>query len=314
MPNPQGFYYVYIPCEDGNEIEERFFEGTCELQDDTFQTKLKQHFAIGNDKIDRKMLKEQMEGHAQSVGQSIGNIDDDVLEGLMHSTAVEMFPVLLPLKDTNYRGITAYLDNKGISKNLKRNDRVTSLIKSAGYPDQVFHGDVFIGSMFDDQDAWYRIDFKKSELNMEANWIKMVQRQKKNTNAGESMSQLQQMMAGQQQGVDGKVQDMQKMQQLMGGTTINESVAQEGECENYKWRDVDNEEIEITFKTECNKKDVKVIFKTEKVIVSLRGETAFDEKLFSKITPDECSWSVSDKKLCVTLMKCEEKTWSSLVA
>ena len=44
MEKNPGFHYVYIPC-DGSKIEERFFEGECQLESDGFQEEIKSHFA-----------------------------------------------------------------------------------------------------------------------------------------------------------------------------------------------------------------------------------------------------------------------------
>ena len=299
MEKNPGFHYVYIPC-DGSQIEERFFKGECQLESDGFQEEIKSHFAAGNAIVDQKMLKQQMTEHAQKMGQSIENMDDSVLQGLMNSTSIELFPALLPLADTKFRGITVYIDNKGVSKNLQRNDRLTGIIQSAGYRDQIFYGDAFISSMFDDQDAWYRIDFRKSEFTSDAEWIKMALRQTSNKQGPQQFSNLLKPGAG---------ASSPAMQNLsIDGQGSNQDI----ETDTYIWRDVDKEEIEINFKAACTKQEVKVNFKIDHLTVALKGEKVFDEKLLFKVIPDECSWSVTDKKLCVTLMKSEERTWSSL--
>jgi hypothetical protein len=63
------------------------------------------------------------------------------------------------------------VDDKGVSRNLPLNERVTSLIQTAGYDGQRFMGDAFFGKVFDDQDAWDRIDFGLNEFSSDAAWL-----------------------------------------------------------------------------------------------------------------------------------------------
>ena len=47
---------------------------------------------------------------------------------------------------------------KGMSKKLPLNERAASLAQAAGYNETKFYGDAFIAKIFDDQDAWERIE------------------------------------------------------------------------------------------------------------------------------------------------------------
>ena len=192
MATNRGFYYVYIPS-DGSEIEERFFHGdSFQLAD--FEREIKRYFT-------RKMVKQQMTkpGTDQLIVPGgllnpSGLTDlDSIADGLMNSVewnftrdsfpdTIEFFPVLLPTNKTRFMGITVYIDNKERqkhTKNLKRNNRLTELVQSAGYPDQIFHDDAFISSTFDDQHARMinYIDFRKKHFTKDAEWIKLARRQ-----------------------------------------------------------------------------------------------------------------------------------------
>lgn len=288
------FQYVYVPCEAHKAIEEQTHEGVCELGNDSFNEKLKKYFAAGNQAVDRDLLKKQVEAHAK---QSIDKAGNDVMDKLMALTTVDIFPVLMPTKDTQFNGISVYVDDKGIAKKLPLNERLTSLIQYAGYKDQIFHGDAFVARIFDDDDAWHRMDFKMSELNGDATWVKqsIEMRVKASQNRGQ-------------------VQDLQKM---MGDVTNKKHIEAKpatGDSENYSWRDVDGEEIEVSFKcSDVTKKDVKVVFTNKRLKVTIKGEDVFDNELFSAIEPSDCTWSVMDKALQVTLMKKSEKQWKTLV-
>ena len=189
MATNRGFYYVYIPSDEG-EIEERFFHGdSFQLRD--FEREIKKYFT-------RKMLKQQMTepGSIQliapgGINNPLGLTDlDSIADELMNDVfwnctrdsfpdTIELFPVLLPTNKTRFMGITVYIDNKERqkhTKNLKRNNRLTELVQSAGYPDQIFYDDAFISSTFDDQHSRKinYIDFRKKHFTKDAKWIKLA--------------------------------------------------------------------------------------------------------------------------------------------
>lgn len=72
--------------------------------------------------------------------------------------------------------------------------------------------------------------------------------------------------------------------------------------------------MEITFTSNnTTKADVKVSFHPKKLDVKIKTEN-FTLQLYSFVTPDECTWQLSDGKLVVTLEKREEgQTWPALV-
>lgn len=49
------------------------------------------------------------------------------------------------------------------------------------------------------------------------------------------------------------------------------------------------------------KKDLKINFGQDKVAVAVKGEKKLDLQLFDKIRPDECNWTISKGKVCVSL-------------
>lgn len=89
-----------------------------------------------------------------------------------------------------------------------------------------------------------------------------------------------------------------------------------GDTQNYSWRDESSEEVEIKFKNlgTFTKKDVNITFKASSLKVSIKGTVVFDDMLYKAIAKEECSWSIIDSTLIITLMKREEASWSALVA
>merc|ERR1739841_211565 len=90
--------------------------------------------------------------------------------------------------------------------------------------------------------------------------------------------------------------------------------APKGETDTYQWTQ-SAEEVEVTFKQEgvgkSDKAHVKVTFGRQKLKVMLKGETLIDGGLGGVVDPDECTWTLSDGTVQVTLMKASEDTWNS---
>lgn len=126
----KGFSYVFVPCDTTCAMEERWFPHQVSLESDEFVELLKTHFgAFKSDSPDVEMLKAQIKSKNAN---ALNNVSDEMMQRLAQMTTIDIFPVLLPLKDTNYKGVSIYVDDKGVSKNLPLNQRVTGLAVAAG--------------------------------------------------------------------------------------------------------------------------------------------------------------------------------------
>merc|ERR1712060_81668 len=89
-----------------------------------------------------------------------------------------------------------------------------------------------------------------------------------------------------------------------------------GETDAYKWRQT-ADEVEITFKRQgLQKSDVKLVkvtFSRLRLKVEHKGEALIDEALSGATHADECTWTLSDGELQVTLAKEKEETWPELI-
>lgn len=78
----------------------------------------------------------------------------------------------------------------------------------------------------------------------------------------------------------------------------------------------DMEDLEIIFKRGFLKKgerrECSIKFGKQKVKIVVKGETLIDTELFAPIRPEDCTWTLSDGELTVTLAKVEPKEWTSL--
>merc|ERR1719420_2854325 len=108
---------------------------------------------------------------------------------MMQTTSVEIFPVQLPTRDTDYEGVSVYVDDKGVAKELQENSRVSGIVQACGYPGQTFRGDCFIGRVFDDnEDEWRRIDFTMKDCSTDAAWVETTKKQRSNRSASDMTS------------------------------------------------------------------------------------------------------------------------------
>lgn len=294
------FSYVYVPADVSQPIEERTHTGPSELGQCTFIECLKGHFAK-NATVDTAKFKETMAASHAEAAKHLEKADEDTIQKLAQMTTVDIFTALLGKADNQFEQVSIYVDDKGVSKNLPINMRVTSLMNTAGYLQNQFLGDAFIARVRDDQnDIWQREDFKVEEMRSDAAWIAKVQHQQKNK---PSQSQ---------------VDDFKKLAGMNVAT--QQQVAQKperpsGSTESFSWRDVDDEEFEIKFtKMVGSKKDVKVKFARNSLQVELLGEIVLSGKLFAPVEVDECTWTLSSSgNLEITLMKSDGSTWTELL-
>jgi len=300
------FKYIYVPCESHKPIEEKTFSGVSELGKDQFIDSVKEHFANVSfaSAIDRDLLKEQIMQHNPKAKD---NLSSEVMSSIMNVTTVDIFPCLLPKRENGFRGVSVYIDDKGVSKKLPLNERATGLVRAAGFPEQAFHGDAFVSRVLDDElgDRWERQDFTQSDCSSDASWTKDAQAQRANSATRAEVDNFRSMMSG---GAES------------GPTTTlpNDAPSSvEGGTADYTWRDIDSEEIEVTFTKKAGtfaKKDVTVAFQPRHLHVAIAGKSLFDGELSDSVDVQNCTWSMVDGALQVSLMKKNEGPWRKLVA
>jgi len=301
-----GFKYLFIPASPNDEIKEFEYECNIEtLESDTFRTFVEKYFSGVSQNLDRDVLMKQLH---ERTGVDVmektkkGEMAPEVLEKLMTATSVEIFPVLLPTKQTNFEGISVYCDDKGVAKGLEENVRVSGLVQASGYPGQTFRGDVFIGRIIDDnEEEWRRTDFTMSDCSSEAPWVSTTKMQRANRSSSDMSSMAAKMGANNPAHIN--------------PDTIKDNKP-EGETAAYSWKQTDDE-VEVTFKQEGlqkgDKKLVKVVFSRQRLKVEVKGELLIDSALALPTNTDENTWTLSDGVLQVTLSKAEEETWPELL-
>jgi|Transcript_87894 HSP20 family molecular chaperone IbpA len=301
-----GFKYLFVPADTHEPLQELEYGSDIKtLEEDTFRAHVEKYYAQLGQSADKSVLLKQLSDRTgvnleEKTGK--GEMPQEALDRLLGSTSVEIFPVQLPTKDCEFQGVSVYCDDKGVAKDLPENSRVSGIVQACGYPGQTFRGDCFIGRVFDDnEDEWRRIDFTMKDCSSDAEWVAATKKQRSNRSSS----------------------DMSSMASKIGANSpmhINPSMlpdsTPQGETEQYKWRQTDDE-VEITFKKtgiqKSDKKEVKVAFSRAKIKVEVKGETLLQGDLQSLCTPDDCTWTLGDGELQVTLAKAEGGTWKSLL-
>ncbi|CAE7231290.1 Tnni3k [Symbiodinium natans] len=271
------------------------------LESDTFRTFVEKFFAAAAATADRDVLLQQLKDRTGVDIQEKtdkGEMPNDMVDKLLSASSVEIFPVQLPTKDTGFHAVSVYLDDKGVAKSLEENIRVSGLVQACGYPGQTFRGDCFVGRVFDDtEDEWRRMDFTLKDCSTDADWIQQTKMQRANRKQGDLQSLANSM------GVNNPAQ-------------INPSTlaadAPQGETADYSWKQSEDE-VEVTFKKDGlqkgDKKFVKVAFGRKRLKVSVKDQVIIDSALAGNTTADECTWTLSDGILQVTLAKADGDTW-----
>eukprot|EP00924_Labyrinthula_sp_SR-Ha-C_P006143 maker-scaffold_54-snap-gene-1.20-mRNA-1 protein AED:0.24 eAED:0.24 QI:126/0.66/0.5/1/0.66/0.5/4/0/318 len=174
-------------------------------------------------------------------------------------------------------------DEVGAFKKLEKNIRASKLAQVCGFENISFFGDVFVGRYVLKGDRMLNVDFLSEELEGERMMSWAIKARDEN------------------------------MRTIGTGGEATEEIIHEKEGEGYSWRQ-DGEEVEVTFSKESfDKKQVQVKFKRREVNVVIGKEIFAFNPLFSEINVDECSWSIVDGKLVLTLIKVnEDLTWTTL--
>lgn len=307
-PTPASFKYMFIPME--GDMAELDWSEKVTLEEDSFNKHVKNWFAqLNSGEVDQEMLRQQIKAHAAQSKQQMPDLDDQMMGRLLSHQSCDIFPIQVPMKDSGFESVSLYCDDKGIAKGLEANARATGLVRACGYNDQTIRGDCFISRIFDDEDAWLRIDFGLADMNSSAPWVETTKRMKakgSGSGGGSSLSAL--------------------TSQMNNPAVVAPGVGQNVELDNaeksaesglYRWKQ-ESDEVEVTGPVPAGtvRKDLKVDTQALSVRVYVKGELLFGGKTFGPIDADDSTWTLgSDDKgphIQLTLSKAREMKWDSV--
>lgn len=300
-----GFKYVLIPASANDSMQQlEYSTAVDDLSKDSFREFVEKYFSGLGQSVDRSLLLKQLQertGMDLEEKRATGEVPAEALDRLLASTSVEIFPVMMPTRETAFEGVSVYCDDKGVAKGLEENERASGLVRACGYPGQTFRGDCFVGRVFDDtEDVWRRVDFLLRDCSTDAAWVAATRGQRQGRSSGDLAALAGQLGA--------------RSPARIGPEALE--AAPTGETEAYRWRQTD-EEVEVTFKKEGlqrgDKKLVRVAFARQRVTVDVKGEVLLDAELCGRTHPDESTWTLSDGVLQLSLAKADAESWPRLL-
>ena len=312
------FKYVYVPADASYEMEELTMEIPEGKEMECLLDTLKEHFrsssgTVGSSAEQKAIFKKQLEEQSGKV------IDDSMMDIASRMQMVQPVALLPGGKATDWEHINLYVDDRGISKGLQRNDRACGLANECGAPTDIV-GDAFIARILDDDDRFERHDFTLAEVSSGAPWVKRAFELniKKKQNVGDVQEQLRAM------GAVNSAADSLNLQDALPEPTDPALLGAVDHDMNhmYAWSQ-EGEDVVVTVQVpaETSKADVRCDIKRQSMNLEVAtlpegSRIVVDgalELCFEVIT-DECSWSIlknkdGTKRIEVTLTKGKEMRW-----
>ncbi|KAF4672969.1 hypothetical protein FOL47_011158 [Perkinsus chesapeaki] len=292
---------VLIPADNNEPIQE-LKSPQVELENDTFVKQLKVYFTSKSDEksLDKEQFLAQLSAHAkQDVTKSV---NPDMLNKLMSMTTVDILTLALPVPKTQYIGVSMYVDDKGVAKNLPVNTRAQGLTSACGLVGNQIRGDAFVGRMFDDgKDEWFRMDFKESDMNSGLEWIAAAKSINMRQGGGTTLSALTSQYG------------MGSNSEVAAPTSVANMPNREAPVhrEGYSYRQTRDEvEVDIPLTDGVSKKDIKVTIKSKFISVHINGmPVTIEGPLWGHVDTDGSGWMIDDGTLIITMEKDMENQW-----
>tara|TARA_B100001142_G_scaffold153848_1_gene154286 strand:+ start:4080 stop:5075 length:996 start_codon:yes stop_codon:yes gene_type:complete len=317
MSPRKSFKYVYIPCDPACAMEELTMEIPEGREMECLLDTLKEHFrnasgTLGTSAEQKALFRKQLEE------QSGKKIDDDMMDIASRMQMVQPVALLPGGKATNWEHVNLYVDDRGISKGLRRNDRACGLALECGAPTDIV-GDAFLARILDDDDRFERHDFTLDEMSSSAPWVKRAYTLQiaKKQNSGDVQEQIRAM---------GGMKDAANVMNLQDN--LPEPGPPPGSIDDtgsqlYKWsQEGEDVVVVVPVRETTTKADVKCVVRKDRIRLEVTDAPDEGERLIvddanelcSDVTPDECSWSIvkdrdGSKRLELTLTKGKAMRW-----
>ncbi len=317
MSPRKSFKYVYIPCDPACAMEELTMEIPEGREMECLLDTLKEHFrnasgTLGTSAEQKALFRKQLEE------QSGKKIDDDMMDIASRMQMVQPVALLPGGKATNWEHVNLYVDDRGISKGLRRNDRACGLALECGAPTDIV-GDAFLARILDDDDRFERHDFTLDEMSSSAPWVKRAYTLQiaKKQNSGDVQEQIRAMG-----GMKDAANAMNLQDNLPEPGPPPGSIDDTG-SQLYKWsQEGEDVVVVVPVRETTTKADVKCVVRKDRIRLEVTDAPDEGERLIvddanelcSDVTPDECSWSIvkdrdGSKRLELTLTKGKAMRW-----
>ncbi|KAG2433668.1 hypothetical protein HXX76_008039 [Chlamydomonas incerta] len=196
-PQAKRVKYVYIPADVHEPIQEREIDVPEGREVECLLDCLKDHFkAAGGNKTAAQREAQKQQLIARVGAESAAKLSDQMMAVALDMQMVETVPLLVNNRDNGYVGVNMYCDDQAQVKELPLNMRASNIADCCGKPMQV-NGDVFLARLFDNDDAFVRLDLGLPEVTSSAAWVaaaaaQAARRMQQGDRAADFMAQLQQ--------------------------------------------------------------------------------------------------------------------------
>lgn len=275
--------YIYIPANSVKEIQELTFRPDSKALD-TLLDHVKPAFVNHSQQVDLTLLPQPTLFGTQDATPQVSN---ETLQKVAQEAHVEVFSLVQPTMSNNQTALNIYLDEVGMLKRLPTNQRASQFAARAGYnPPPTFYGDVFVGRVRRRTPLSLTLEEIKSP-----GWLAHAVRD--NLDHQKQQNERLGRQGELQPSVDG----------------VEQAKTEDG----YAWTQTE-EELEVSVDLPpkvLSSKQVKVIFRSQKLEVALTGNMVVTVVLFERVDPDGCTWTLDqdERKLVISMEKVEPALW-----
>ncbi|KAJ0396369.1 hypothetical protein P43SY_007463 [Pythium insidiosum] len=186
MADRKSFVVVYVPVDETQALA----EWTIALPEDKEEQigcltdRLRRHFKEASSAATTASQQEQEEVFKRQLLSQLpegAQMDSAMLQMMLQmDSLVDSIPLQLNSKANAFVGVNMYVDDKGTAKGLPSNRRASAIAQACGRLIDV-KGDAFLARIFDNDDDFVRMDFRLSEVSMDAEWIQTAKAQPTST-------------------------------------------------------------------------------------------------------------------------------------
>jgi len=293
--------YVKISHDDDEPFDEREMVMGNEEYGDALARALAPAFAGGGTVDASKVRAEAM----RTLGSAANAVSRAAIERETKDGKTETFALVHPSERNGWRGVYAYLDEVGMLKGLPLNRRAGALARECGFDGVSFYGDVYVGRVQTKPVPMRNVDFKLSDLDSSAAWMRAATMENVEYSAG--LKELENAM--------GRNGGLQTINMSESGKARDGARFPGGQAEGYRWEQTEDEiELVVAVPRGATSKSVRVLFKPRHVVVKFNDEIVCDiSNLYDAVRPDECTWTMGPDEVCVSLAKADDAVvWRAL--
>jgi len=284
------FEYVFVPADGGRQVEKRTAEAS---QSDVLPTLLSPHFA-STAAMDSETVARESALNMKNMlvsGNAAGELKAPSAEEMQRQAeggVAEAYPLAQYASGGCGTAVRLYIDAVGAMRGRPRNKRAEDLAEAAGLSGLSIHGDAYVGRCTRAPGGpELNQDFPLADLSPSSPWV-----------------------------LEARATHMRAAAEA--GHRSDEHLASGGDGEGYSWTQTEDDvEVRITTGAPEGRgaaKRVAVAYgRGDKLTVKVDGAVVFEvAKLFARVTPDDCNWTLDQGAIVVTLAKNEPKPWTEL--